>query len=174
MTEPDPQRGPHEYPSLENYPPPVDYPSAYPPAPGYEPPPAYPPPPSYPSPVSYGHPAPPPGPYPPPAPYGGYPPPFPDPYDPYRSAAPVGTNGMAIGSLICSLLGLLFCGVPSIVGVILGFIAMGQTKRTGQDGYGLALAGVIIGALTVVLMVVGFFLLLALGAVASTPSGRYT
>jgi len=51
-----------------------------------------------------------------------------------------GTNGLAIGSLVLSLLGL-FCGIGSIVGVILGFIARGQIKRTGQGGNGLAVAG---------------------------------
>ena len=44
----------------------------------------------------------------------------------------------------------MFCGLPSIVGLILGVIAMRETKRTGQEGYGLALAGVIVGALAVV------------------------
>jgi hypothetical protein len=34
--------------------------------------------------------------------------------------------------------------------VILGVIAMRETKRTGQEGYGLALAAVIVGALAVV------------------------
>jgi hypothetical protein len=62
---------------------------------------------------------------------------------------PQGTNGKAIGALATSLAGLMLCGVPSIVGVILGVIAMRETKRTGQEGYGLALAGVIVGGLVV-------------------------
>ena len=64
-----------------------------------------------------------------------------DPYDPYRATKPPGTNGKAIAALVTSLAGLVFCGLPSIVGLILGIIAMRETKRTGQDGHGLALGG---------------------------------
>jgi hypothetical protein len=60
---------------------------------------------------------------------------------------PPGTNGKAIASLATSVAGLLFCGLPSIVGLILGIVAMRETKRTGQEGWGLALAGTIIGGL---------------------------
>jgi len=63
-----------------------------------------------------------------------------------------GTNGLAIGSLVLSLLGL-FCGIGSIVGVILGFIARGQIKRTGQGGDGMALAGIIIGIVTLAISI---------------------
>ena len=48
----------------------------------------------------------------------------------------------------------MFCGLPSIAGIILGIIAMRETKRTGQDGFGLAVAGLAIGAVIVVLMLV--------------------
>ncbi len=58
---------------------------------------------------------------------------------------PPGTNGKAIAALVTSLAGLLFCGLPSIAGIILGIVAMRETKRTGQDGFGLAVAGVAIG-----------------------------
>ena len=179
MTEPDPQRPASEYPQYPapqypEFPAPLDYPSAdqppaYPPAPG--PPAGYPP--AYPgSPGAFG----PPVGYPPPLPpagYGGYPPPFPEPYDPYRPAVPVGTNGKAIAALILSIVGLPLCGVSAIVGMVLGFIAMGETKRTGQSGYGMALAAVIIGAVVLVL-----YLLYAIGTVllvGTTPTtGRYT
>lgn len=146
----DPNRA-FEYPPLDNSAPPpvdpnapVDYPANYPPVP------------PYPSPTY------PPGGYPPPPP--GYPPPFPspyqgyggDPYDPYRQTRPSGTNGQAIGALVASLVGLLFCmcAIPSIVGVVLGILAMNETKRTGQEGHGLALAAVIIGGIGLALAVV--------------------
>ena len=48
------------------------------------------------------------------------------------------TNTMAI-------LALVFAFVFSPVGAILGHIALGQIKKSGEDGRGLALAGVIIG-----------------------------
>jgi hypothetical protein len=141
-----------EYPPLQNAPrsadpsAPIDYPTGYPPLP----PPLYPPPgdppPGYPPPGGYpgGHPG-----Y--PSSYPGY---YYDPYDPYRIGKPPGTNGKAIAALVTSLVGLLFCGLPSIAGLILGIVAMRETKRTGQDGYGIALAGTIIGGLVVALWLI--------------------
>jgi Domain of unknown function (DUF4190) len=153
MTNPEQPFGGREYSPLENPPPPVDpyapvdYPASYP----NLPPPVYPQPyagvPNYPG-------------------YPGYPP---DPYDPYRRLKQPGTNGKAIAALMVSLVGLLACGIPSVVGAILGIIAMQETKRTGQDGYGLALAGVIIGALSALF---GIFLVLMMiiGATTATYS----
>jgi hypothetical protein len=111
---------------------PIDYPSTYPPP---LPPPVYPQPGGYGSPYP-GHP-------------GGYPPYWGDPYDPYRAGKPTGTNGKATAALVTALVGLVFCGLPSIAGLILGIIAMRECRQTGQDGYGIALAGTIIGGLVV-------------------------
>ncbi|WP_319435795.1 DUF4190 domain-containing protein [Mycobacterium sp. RTGN5] len=131
---------------------PVDYPAHYP----QLPPPVYPSP--YPPPTGYGYP--PPG-YPPP----GYPV---DPYDPYRPIKPPGTNGKAIASLVTSVAGLLCCGLPAIAGLILGIIAMRETKRTGQDGNGLAIAGVVVGALVIVGYLAYFLIMISVG-IASSP-----
>lgn len=76
---------------------------------------------------------PPPG---PPGPPGGMPPGYPPygyPYPPPRS-----TNTMAILALVLSL-------VFAPVGIILGHLARKQIRQTGEDGDGLALAGMIIG-----------------------------
>ncbi len=56
------------------------------------------------------------------------------------------TSGMAIGSLICSILGFT-CLVPGPVGIVLGFMAMSRIKKSGGElgGHGLALAGTILG-----------------------------
>ena len=86
-------------------------------------------------------------------------------YDPYRPDKPPGTNGKAIAALVTSLVGLLCCGLPSIVGLILGVIAMRETKRTGQDGYAIALVGAIIGGLVVAGWVI--YLLLSISIYAS-------
>jgi uncharacterized membrane protein len=53
---------------------------------------------------------------------------------------------MAIASLISSFTGLLCC-IGSIVAIVLGTIALDQVKRTREDGYGLAVAGIVIGIL---------------------------
>lgn len=100
--------------------------------------------------------------YPPPAHPGYYPAPG---YDPYRPMRPPGTNGKAIAALVSSLLGLTCCGLTAIPGVILGMIAMRETKRTGQDGWGIALAGTIIGGLFIAGLAV--YLLLYIGLIAS-------
>lgn len=96
--------------------------------------------------------------------YAGYPY---SPYSPYPTRPP-GTNGKAIASLVTSLAGLLFCGIPSIVGLILGIMAMRETRRTGQDGYGVGLAGSIIGGL-----VVGFWLIYPLGVIIIAASFQF-
>lgn len=55
------------------------------------------------------------------------------------------TNGLAIASLVCALAGLATCGVTSLVGAILGHVARKQIRENGQDGDGMALAGIITG-----------------------------
>jgi len=102
--------------------------------------------------------------YPPPG-YAAAPSYFP-PYDPYRPTRPLGTNGKAIASLITSIAGWLCCAPLGIVGLILGVIAMRETKRTGQEGWGIALAGTIIGGLFTVALVVVLVLYIALGVSA--------
>ena len=140
-----------EDPSLENSEaqpdpdPPVDYPTD-----AGLPPPVYPPP--YPGAAGYpGYPGP-----------AGY---YPGVYDPYRPTKPPGTNGKAIAALVTSLVGLLCCGLPSIMGLILGVIGMRETKCTGQDGYAIALIGTIIGGLALAGWVI--YLLLSIGIYAS-------
>jgi hypothetical protein len=56
------------------------------------------------------------------------------------------TNGMAIAALI-----LVFVFYP--IGIVLGHVANGQIKRTGEGGKGLATAALIIGYLQVAVTV---------------------
>ena len=53
--------------------------------------------------------------------------------------APAKWNVLAIVSLVTSLLWI------SVVGIITGHLALSQSKKTGEQGHGLALAGTIIG-----------------------------
>jgi hypothetical protein len=144
----------YEIPPAPSYP---DYqhPGGFPP-PG-QPGPNFPPPAGYPAPGGYnqqyngGFPPPMPG-YPPPeygAPYpGGYghPPGYPPP-------AQGGTNKLAIGSIVASVLGLL-CGIGSIIGIVLGALALNQIKRSREGGYGLAVAGIVIGVASLLISIV--------------------
>jgi hypothetical protein len=179
-------------PPAADYPPPAYQPPAYPP-PASSPPP-YPGrvdygPPGYQDARGYGGPSYPPPPpqygqsYPPPS-YGrgyggppGYPGPY-DPYQPYRDRSHE-TNGLAIGSLVTSVAGGLL-GIPMafvcyigilipIVGAVLGIVALSQIKRTNQQGRGLAIAGIVIGAIAAVLLV-----LLVIGVIAATHSPSVT
>ncbi|GJF15672.1 hypothetical protein NGTWS0302_13840 [Mycolicibacterium cyprinidarum] len=94
-----------------------------------------------------------------------YPPPYPGYYQPnpgYPPFAPAaGTNGKAIAALVTSLAGLICCGLPSVIGLVLGLVAMRETKRRGQDGYGLAVAAVVISTL----IMMGYVLYVAVTAV---------
>lgn len=173
-------------------PPPTGYPpSTYPPPSGYGPP-------GYPGAAAYGRPS-----YPSPPPQygqsypGGYgqqpgygapmgyggPPAYPGSYDPYGAYQDRSheTNGLAIGSLITSIVGLLF-GAPltlfcyigvliPIVGTVLGAVALNQIKQTNQQGRGLAIAGIAVGAVAVVLVVIVVIVVIAAMANSrSTPS----
>jgi hypothetical protein len=82
------------------------------------------------------------------------------------AAAPA-TNGMAIASLVCSLVGLVTCGVTALIGAILGHIARRQIRERGEGGDGMALAGIIVGWIVVLLSVVitGLYVALVVYAV---------
>jgi hypothetical protein len=178
---------PHYPPQPGPVPPWAQTPTEY-PAPSQQPPSGYGQP-GYAQPRPYGVPSYPPPPpqygpsYPPPG-YsgGGYggPPAYPGPYDPYqlyrdRSQE---TNGLAIASLITSIVGGLL-GIPlsfamigilfPIIGAVLGVAALSQIKRTGQQGRGLAIAGIAVGATAAVLLV-----LLVILVVAASRSPSFT
>src|SRR5687768_13156714 len=57
----------------------------------------------------------------------------------------VPTSGMAVASLVCSLVGLVTFGLGSIPGIILGHLALPETRSGRRGGHGLAIAGLIIG-----------------------------
>jgi hypothetical protein len=82
------------------------------------------------------------GPQPPYPPYQGPNPPYQGPYPAYPPASP--TNGLAIASLVCGV-GTFVIGLSFIPAIICGHIARGQIRRTGEQGGGLALAGLILG-----------------------------
>lgn len=163
---------------MEDYPPAVDYPPTQAaPLPGYQPSQA-PPPAGYPPSPAAGYPPPnPPLGYTPPGyqPYGvtppglpgygnaaAYPPPAPMP-GPYGSppvgyypdlsygggygAMQAGTNTMAIVSLVSAIVGV-FCCIGAIVGVVCGIVGINQIKQTHEEGFGLAVAGIVISVAT--------------------------
>jgi len=82
------------------------------------------------------------------SPYGGYG------YPGYGVPVSPPTSGLAIASLVCSLVGLATC-ITAPVGAILGHIARRQIRERGEGGDSMALAGIIVGW-----VVTGLFLLL--------------
>ena len=68
----------------------------------------------------------------------------------------VGTNGLAVASLACGLAQFLFGPLPTIPAIVLGHMARHQIKRTGEQGAGMALAGLLLGWAAVILGVIAF------------------
>ncbi len=95
--------------------------------------------------------------YPPPAgvpgapPYGYQYPPAPGYYNAPMAPA---NHGFAIASLVCSILGALFFPIiGSILGIVFGAVALRQIRASDGrfQGRGLAIAGIIVGAVALVL-----------------------
>ncbi|MER6947801.1 DUF4190 domain-containing protein [Nonomuraea sp. NPDC000554] len=66
-------------------------------------------------------------------------------------AAPRSTNGMAVASLVLGILGLVLCGFTSIPGAVLGHVAVNRIKKTGEQGHGMAVGGLVTSYITIVL-----------------------
>jgi hypothetical protein len=80
-------------------------------------------------------------------PAAGYPPGYPGYYYPPQRR----TNGLAIAALVVSCASLVTCPLLGGVGAVLGHVARRQIRETGEEGDGLALAGIIIGWILVAL-----------------------
>jgi hypothetical protein len=85
--------------------------------------------------------------------------PFTQPYVPVRHR----TNSLAVASLICGL-AQPFMGLTTIPAIVLGYVARGQIRRTGEEGNGLATAGLVLGWIGLGLAVVLILLLAAVSA----------
>ena len=63
-------------------------------------------------------------------------------------------NEFAMASLACGLAQLVFGPVVAIPAIVLGHVARHQIKRTGEQGAGLALAGLMLGWVALILVIV--------------------
>ena len=77
------------------------------------------------------------------------------------------TNGLAVASLACGVGQVFFWFIAAIPAVVLGHMARRQIRQTGEDGAGLALAGLILGWIGIVATVLFVVAGLALFAAAS-------
>ena len=87
-----------------------------------------------------------------------------------QPAASAKTSGMAVTSLVLGCLGVLSCGVTSLVGVVLGIIALVRINKSKGElkGQGLALAGIIVSL--VLLLIVPIAAALTLPALAKAKA----
>ncbi|OCB10144.1 cyclophilin [Mycolicibacterium porcinum] len=99
-----------------------------------------------------------------PPPYGGYQPDHPDYAPGYPVGYPAGyppyahTNGMAVAALVCSVL-------FAPLGILFGHISLSQLKRSGEQGRGIAIAGLVIGYAMTALAIVAVVLTVVLGLI---------
>jgi hypothetical protein len=102
-----------------------------------------------------------------------YYPPYQQPYPPYPVAPP--TNGLAVAALVCGIAQFI-TGITFIPAIICGHLARRQIRRTGEQGDGMALAGLILGyvggALFIGIVFIMLFLIVKVGSsVHGLPSG---
>ena len=90
----------------------------------------------------------------------------------YGPAAKQESNGMAIGGFVCSLVGFLCCQLVTPVGLILSIIGLSKSKQMNGSGKGLAIAGIIIGAIGVAIFILTI-ILYAIGAIGSVVESNY-
>ncbi len=90
---------------------------------------------------------------------------YPSPQAPLAASTP--TNGMAVASLVCACAGIIpfLFGIPCILGVVFGFVARNQIKKSNgtQGGSGLALAGIIVGFALIAIFILVVSLIAAFG-----------
>jgi hypothetical protein len=90
----------------------------------------------------------------------------PDPTTPATPAAPAYAPAPAAGRTnVLAIVALILGIVIPIGGIICGPIALSQIKRTGESGRGLAIAGIIIGAVVIL-----FYIILAIVVAVAAAS----
>ena len=101
---------------------------------------------------------------------GQAPPPYPGASPGYQYAQP-GTNGMAVAAMICGIAQFFgFWLLGTIPAVVLGHIARRQIRQTGEQGAGMALAGLILGYVGLGLSVIAVILIAVLVVAAGHPA----
>jgi hypothetical protein len=75
------------------------------------------------------------------------------PYAPMVRTVPPPASGTAIASMVLAIIGLLSgcCtfGIPSVLAIILGHVALSETRSGARSGHGMAVAGLVMGYLVV-------------------------
>jgi Domain of unknown function (DUF4190) len=66
--------------------------------------------------------------------------------------APARSNGMAIAAMICGICGFV-CGITAVLAVVFGCVSLGQIKQRGDQGRGMAIAGIVLGSVWLLLII---------------------
>lgn len=66
-------------------------------------------------------------------------------------------NGIAIAGFVCSLCGLITCGITSIVGLVLSIIGLNKSKEVNGKNKGMAIAGIVISAIVIIIYAIMMF-----------------
>ena len=82
------------------------------------------------------------------------------------STSPTKTNGMAVAGFVCAL-ATTFTGISAILGLIFSIVGLSQIKKTGEDGRGLAIAGIIISSVLMFIGIIVIILFIVFGIMAA-------
>ena len=101
---------------------------------------------------------------------------------PYYNSAPAGsTKGKSIGGMVCGILGIVCCWIPTVqifttilalIGVILSGVAL-KAKPVGSDK-GMAVAGLVCGIIGLAIGAIGILCVVCLTSTAATGLGLYS
>ncbi|MEV1020157.1 DUF1707 and DUF4190 domain-containing protein [Streptomyces sp. NPDC050264] len=80
---------------------------------------------------------------------------------------PAPTNGKAVGALVCGVSTFFSVGATAIPAVVLGHMARKEIKRSGEQGDGLAVAGIVLGWLVIAIWVVFLTLVIVAASAGS-------
>lgn len=81
------------------------------------------------------------------------------------------TNGMAIASCVCGIGQVVGGPIAGIAAVVLGHQARRQIRETGEQGDGLAVAGLVLGYIGLGLVLLAIVAILLIGVAATHSSG---
>jgi hypothetical protein len=90
-------------------------------------------------------------------------------------ASPAPTSGLAVASMVLSIIGLVSgcCtfGIPALLAVILGHVAVAETRGGAKSGHGMAIAGLVMGYIIVAPALVFSIWFIFAGGMAVLASG---
>ncbi len=87
---------------------------------------------------------------------------------------PPETSATAIASLVLGILGFFSCGITALIGLILGFVSLGQIRKSNGrlSGSGLAIAGICVSGLFLLFALATFLFFIPFGAAVSIPAAN--